>query len=236
MSATGLRKALERVAAQLPADEGKRQAEFFPYKKNREMVKDEADRKLLDEVLGDHGYFVFVAEDGRLFSERIVLVRFKGDKAAVVAGPLKPNQLSPQNKIPDTVEALLTKADGFELYSLDPAREPDMAKPAKDTFHGRKVLGKTEVKDADRKRLAEALRTGAEDNSGAAAGCFIPRHGLRLKGGGKTVDLVICFQCLSVEVFEDDKRVGGFLTTGEPQKEFDAVLKAAKIKLPEQAK
>jgi hypothetical protein len=49
--------------------------------------------------------------------------------------------------------------------------------------------------------LADALRLGAEDNFGIAAGCFNPRHGLRLKGGGKSVDLVICFECLQVEVF-----------------------------------
>jgi hypothetical protein len=68
------------------------------------------------------------------------------------------------------------------------------------------------------------------------AGCFIPRHGLRLKGGGKTVDLVICFQCLSAEVFVDGERQKGFLTSGEPQTEFDATLKAAGVQLPKPAK
>jgi hypothetical protein len=57
-----------------------------------------------------------------------------------------------------------------------------------------------------------------------------------LKGDGKTVDLVICFQCFSVQVFVDGKRQEGFLTTGDPQEVFDSVLKAAGVKLPKQAK
>ena len=47
---------------------------------------------------------------------------------------------------------------------------------------------------------------------------------------------MICFQCLSVQVFVDDKQEKGFLTTDEPQKAFDTMLKAAGIKLPKPAK
>jgi hypothetical protein len=39
-----------------------------------------------------------------------------------------------------------------------------------------------------------------------------------------------------VQVFVDGERTRGFLTTGEPQREFDATLKAAGVKLPEPAK
>jgi hypothetical protein len=236
----GLRKALEGVVGQLPADKGKRKVETFPYKKLRDRSETEAERKLLDLVLGEDGWFVSVEEEGYPLSERDILIRVKGGKAAVVGGPLKPNQLSPHNKIPEVVERLLQKAEEFEVYSLDPAAKFDKdAKAAaeKDGFHGWKVLGKTAVKEeAARKRLADALRLGAEDNFGMAAACFIPRHGLRLKGGGKTVDLVICFECLQVQVFVDGQQKEGFLTTGDPQPEFDKVLKAAGVKLPRPAK
>jgi hypothetical protein len=236
----GLGKAVQRVAAQLPEDQGKRKVESFPYKNIRERIKDDTERKLLDQILGDNGWLVSVEEDGYPLSERTILIRVKNDKAAVVAGPLKQNQITPQNRIPDAVERLLDKADTFELYSLDPERGTDKdgkVVPVKDGFHGWKVLGESEVKDeAERKRLADALRLGAEDNFGMAAACFIPRHGIRLKGGGKTVDLVICFECLQVQVFVDGERTKGFLTTGEPQREFDATLKAAGVKLPKPAK
>ena len=64
-----------------------------------------------------------------------------------------------------------------------------------------------------------------------AAACFIPRHGIRMTSGRDTVDLVICFECLSVNVYVNDKREKGFLTTRDPQPTFDAVLKAAGVKL-----
>ena len=57
-----------------------------------------------------------------------------------------------------------------------------------------------------------------------------------MTGDKKTVDLVICFQCLSVQVYVHGKRVDGFLITDDPQPEFDAILRAAGIKLPKPAK
>lgn len=229
---TKLGQALQRVAAQLPKDQGKRKVEAFLYKKLRDRIKDEAERKLFGEILGDDGWLISVEEEGYPLSERTILIRMKNDKAAVVGGPLKQNQITHQNRIPTVVERLLDKAETFEVYSLDPGQKMD-----KEGFHGWKVLGKTEIKDeAKRKRLGDALRVAAEDNFGMVAACFIPRHGIRLKGGGKTVDLVICFQCLSVQVFVDDKQEKGFLTTGEPQAAFDTILKAAGIKLPKPAK
>jgi hypothetical protein len=237
---TGLGKALERVVIQLPKDEGRRLVETVPYKKARDHFKDEALRKLLDEVLGEDGWLAAVEEDGYALSLRVILIRVKGDKAAVVAGPLKQNQITLQNRIPEVVERLFDKAEMFELFSLDPklgsAKEGKGVK-GKDYFYGWQVLGKTEVKgEAERKRLADALQSGAEDNHGAVEKCFIPRHGVRLKGGGKTVDLVICFECLQVEVFVDGKREKGFLTSGEPQQAFDATLKTAGVPLPKRAK
>jgi hypothetical protein len=57
-----------------------------------------------------------------------------------------------------------------------------------------------------------------------------------MKTADSTVDLVICFECLSVEVYIGDKRAEkGFLTTGDPQEVFDAVLKAAGVKPAEPA-
>jgi hypothetical protein len=236
----GLAKSLERVAGQLPSEKGNRKIEAFPYRKLRDRTKDEAERKLLDEMLGDNGWMISVIHDDDLLSERFILIRMKANKAAVVGGPLKQNQITPHNRIPESVDRLFDKAETFELYSLDPAQKFDKAGKvveAKDGFHDWAVLGKTEVKDkAERRRLTGALRLGAEDNFGMAAACFIPRHGIRLKDSGKTTDLVICFECLQVQVFVDGERKAGFLTTGAPQPAFDAILKAADVKLPKPAK
>jgi hypothetical protein len=135
-----------------------------------------------------------------------------------------------KNEIPTAARAILDKATDFELYSLDPAQRLDDKDGG---YHGYKVLGKTAIKDADiRKKLVEALAKSAADNDGTVAGCFIPRHGIRAKHDGKTVELVICFQCLQVQVFLDDKKDKGFLITSTPQPVFDKVLTDAKVPLP----
>ena len=58
-------------------------------------------------------------------------------------------------------------------------------------------------------------------------------HGLRLKSAKETVDLVICFECLSIQVYINGNMAKGFLTTGEPQREFDAALNAAGVQSAE---
>lgn len=236
----GLGQAMERVAGQLPKAKGKRKVEPVPYKKLRDRIENKDERKRLDDVLGDDGWLIIIEEDGYPLSRRTVLIRVAGGKATVAGGPLKENQISGWNHIPDAVEKLLDRADGFELYSLDPDRQRDKdgkAVEPKDGFHGYRVLGKAEVKaGADRKKLTDALRLGVEDNFGMIGACFIPRHGVRLTADKKTVDLVICFQCLSVQVYIDGKNADGFLVTDDPQAAFDAVLKAAGVKLPKPAK
>lgn len=240
---SGLRKALERTLAQMPKTKGKQEVKTLSYKTARghlqRLVEDKSikpdDLKLLDELLGDDGWVVAVSQEGYLLSQRTILIRVKGGKIAVVGGPLKENQVTPHNRLPAAVEQLLDKAETFELVSLDPDNR-GKGVVAKDGFQGWKVLGKTSVKDEERKRLTAALRLSVEDNFGIAAACFIPRHGIRLKGDGKTVDLVICFECLSAQVFVDGKRGKGFLTTNEPRAAFDAVLKTAGVKLPKPAK
>jgi hypothetical protein len=141
-----------------------------------------------------------------------------------------------ESKIPDDVKAVLDKADSFELLSLDPSVDRETVK---DGFHGWKVLGKTAVKDADvRKQLVAALAKGAAENKGEVAKCFNPRHGIRATQDKKTVEMVICFECLQAHVYIDksDKNTAGFLTNKSPQPAFDKVLKDAGVPLPDQAK
>ena len=65
---------------------------------------------------------------------------------------------SADSKIPESARAALEKADRFELLSIDPDRQQEKTK---DDFHGWKVLGKTQIKDADtRKKLVAALKKG----------------------------------------------------------------------------
>ena len=133
-----------------------------------------------------------------------------------------------ENKLPDDVVAILTKAAELDLYSLSGNAE----KGDKDAWHGAKVLGKTTVKkEEDRKALVAAAKKAVEEG-GKPARCFIPRHGIRGTHDGKTVDLVICFECGWVYVYKDGEKVNPSLTiSGSLQKPLNDALTAAKVPL-----
>lgn len=140
--------------------------------------------------------------------------------------------------IPAPVEAAFAKADEVTLLSLDPnsayGRIPEGTPKDAEQFHKSVVLGKTVVADpAVQKTLFEALRKGVNEHDGSVAGCFIPRHGLRIKTGDRTVDLVICFECMQVAVYENDKSVGqNLLISRSPSEAFNKALRDAKVPLP----
>ena len=95
------------------------------------------------------------------------------------------------------------------------------------------------VKDAEvRKEIVTALDKGIGESDGNWAKCFDPRHGIRVQREGKTVELVICFECGWVYIFTGDKeeRQGVVVTTGKPQAVFDKVLKDADVPLPKSGK
>ncbi|MBY0525870.1 MAG: hypothetical protein K2R98_20930 [Gemmataceae bacterium] len=137
------------------------------------------------------------------------------------------------NKVPDKFLKVLEKADALELYSLQPDEEK-----GKDSFHGWKVLGKTTVKEKEpRTKLLGAVLKGIADSDGSAAKCLIPRHGLRAVHDGKTVDLVICFECHHVYIYADkeEKRELSLTTAETPQPTLDKILTDAGIKLAPKA-
>ena len=148
-------------------------------------------------------------------------------------------------QVPSAVLEVLEGTDEFELLSLNPDRKTDEG-PAKDDFHEWQVLGKTTVKDAKtRKQLIDALKQGVKQNLEMGkqiavgepmfAECFNPRHGLKATHDGKTVELVICFECFRVYAYFDGPKLEHMIpTTGRQQPVFDAILKKASVPLPPQ--
>jgi hypothetical protein len=136
-----------------------------------------------------------------------------------------------ERKLPDKVWAILNEADQLELLSLD----PDQEKEAKDKFHGWNVLGKTGIKDKKaREGVVSAVSKGVKESDGTRANCFEPRHGIRATKEKQTVDLVICFECLSVEIYLDggNKREGDPIAiTKSPETALDKVLRDAGVNL-----
>jgi len=131
-----------------------------------------------------------------------------------------------KNRLPDVLKTVLEKATELEIYSVDPA-------PSKDgEFHGFKILGKTTIKDADkRKELLTKIDAGLANSKGGAK-CFDPRHGIRAVHDGKTVDLVICFACSWVYVYSDQEKREVVLETGSDAQELlNKILTDAGVKL-----
>lgn len=93
--------------------------------------------------------------------------------------------------------AMLLHPDRFELLSLYP-KEQGCFQANASCFHGFSVLGRADIKDVgQRQQLVGALYGTIMDREGAlgSAACFSARHGLHLTKQGKTLDVLICFQC-----------------------------------------
>lgn len=133
-------------------------------------------------------------------------------------------------RMPGVASVALDTAEQYELLSLDPERADA---PSPDLFHDYRVLGKTVITDrATRARLDKALRGGVK-RAFSRVRCFSPRHGIRVTTGGQTTDIVICFECAQVQVWNGSQRIADWDTGASPQPVFDNVLREANVPLPE---
>ena len=61
--------------------------------------------------------------------------------------------------------------------------------------------------------------------------CFNPRHGIRATHDGKTVELVICFECSSFDIYSGSEgsveKTKHLLVGKSPEATFNKVLKDA---------
>jgi hypothetical protein len=141
-----------------------------------------------------------------------------------------------KNVLPPEVEKILKSAKQFTLLSLDPAeisKEENERLGPTASFHGFRILGKTEIDEpAERATLVRALLAGIADANGQAYNCFDPRHGISATVDDDKVDLVICFECLQIYGYLNDKpiMVNGFvnlLTSRLPRPLFNEAVKKA---------
>jgi hypothetical protein len=137
--------------------------------------------------------------------------------------------------LPLETSRALKQADRFLLFSLQPYPKLESGKfvylPEK--FHGYGVLGKTEITDKDeRKRLLDQLFDCIPNRRPLSfAECFNPRHAIRVTHNGETVDLVICFECDGLKIFDSKESFLNLKSVNHS--EFNRVLKAAGVKLAE---
>ena len=99
-------------------------------------------------------------------------------------------------------------------------------------------MGKTVVKKEALAKLVAAFKKGAEEaDQEVNAGCFRPRHGIRVNLDGEPYDFVVCFECVQVIIYGGKaKKNDGFKVSRSPTVMFNKVLMDAKVKLPKQPK
>jgi hypothetical protein len=132
-------------------------------------------------------------------------------------------------RLPADARNVLEKADEIELYSINPDKK---AKKEGQGLRGWEVLGQTTLSGDEKKKIVQALLRGIASSDGSAAACFNPRHGITATYDGKTVELVICYECLSMSGWTDGEPFST-LTARGPEGEFNRVLEAKGIKVAE---
>ena len=146
-----------------------------------------------------------------------------------------------KKRVPQEVRDFLAGANTLELVSLFPYSRGYDEKlwDQRGYTTGEKiddyaVLGATTLEPADRIRVLTEFYKGIAGNDDTVAACFNPRHALRARKGTAVVTAVICFECLQITFYKNGKRTGDALTTKDPRRLFNRVLKTAKVPLPDQ--
>jgi len=134
-----------------------------------------------------------------------------------------------RNELPRRVWQRLHSAKSVTLYSLYPevGRSPEKDMPWVDgvrwdellalrRFRGYPIMGEFECSDPSLlKRIASDLREGTQ-REGSPFMCFLPRHGVLLSDSEGTLELVICFQCQQLELYEDGEPASHHILEVEP--------------------
>jgi hypothetical protein len=102
----------------------------------------------------------------------------------------------------DPDEVTLFSIDGSELFNPANRDKPN----GREWLYGWPVLGEVRIADRDlRRRVVRAVKKDLTSTPREQLLCFRPRHMLRVVEGGRTIDVLICFQCGNHEVYVDGK-------------------------------
>jgi hypothetical protein len=137
-----------------------------------------------------------------------------------------------EDKLPSSCIRILRAPESMELLALDP--RPIDARPVADrnvpserVFHGYEILGHAPLIGVKpRRKLTEVVFKGILESDGKVAACFNPRHGLRAVREGQVVDLLICYECLQVEVHGPGKKESA-LTSDSVEPEVTRIYQVA---------
>lgn len=128
----------------------------------------------------------------------------------------------------EDVATAITSADSIELISIN----PNFRKGG--DYHGWQELGRATIESAaTQKEIVAKLDDAINRSDGTVAGCFNPRHAVLAKHEGKTYEVIICFECMSLLIQIDGKRVGSETITQAHSGYFNQLLTNAKLPIAE---
>lgn len=137
-----------------------------------------------------------------------------------------------ERKLPASIIRAIENASDIQLLSLHPdSSVMNGDKQEKlTTFHGYPVFDKGSLKKEDTRKLLDTVKRLVEESDGTSALCFIPHHGIRIKQGETTMDLVICFLCLQMKVYVDDRPPLDFTISADPQPVLNLLFDRSRVK------
>jgi hypothetical protein len=104
--------------------------------------------------------------------------------------------------LPEAIWERVAEADRLNIYSL--SREQASGSEGCERLHGYPILSQVDVVGPRTAEVYSSLRAGSEEGT-LGQRCFMPRHGVRAIRGEKALDLVICFACTNMAMFESSE-------------------------------
>ena len=133
---------------------------------------------------------------------------------------------------PDGVLKAFADAQQVTLVALHPYPHELEGDASLERLNGYGVLGRSELRDAATANQVLALvEQGIEASQGMVAACFNPRHGLTVTTSDAVWDIVICYECLSMQLYRDGERDGGHLTAESVEPQVTAIFEAAGLSI-----
>lgn len=125
--------------------------------------------------------------------------------AAVGLWAWSPWDSDPASVLPEDPDELILYSVHGTLYSL-PHEERERLRQG-EMLYGYPLLGKVAITDPGKRRDVLAAVRADLRGEGVSARCFRPRHVLRAVAGGRTVDLLICYECGNYKLYQDGELV-----------------------------
>lgn len=141
------------------------------------------------------------------------------------SGPL---QVDFGDEVSQESRDILFQATSFELVAVNPDWPTEETRQDPSTLHGYTVRGRATIEDRQtRLDLLSALAQGARENDSMVAACFNPRHALIAQSGGKTCEILICFECLTFQIWDGTTRIETVDLSETPCRTFDRIFAEA---------